>query len=175
MGERKHDRRSGLGPVEGAVSEALDELNHRMHGMTSSWSYPEEFLDFLRDRGYAVVSVDKAVSGFHAAIGDATTPRSAMEPVPQVRRVQIAVELADGQEFTMTMRDVWRVGVETTCGPEESLGSWSAAGPGLTGVDKLTLEVQRPQDVRAAHFPAPTGKGGLPAATMADMDRGGRR
>jgi len=51
--------RDDLPPRERAVSDALDELNGRMHGLVSSWAYPEEFLEFLAEHGYAVTAQDE--------------------------------------------------------------------------------------------------------------------
>lgn len=48
-------RRNDLEPLQRAVSDALDELNHRMHGLVSSDAYPDDFLGLLAEHGYAVV------------------------------------------------------------------------------------------------------------------------
>lgn len=53
-------RRADLVGAEKAVAETLDEVNARMHGMLSSSAYQQEFLDWLRDRGYVVAPVDHA-------------------------------------------------------------------------------------------------------------------
>lgn len=55
MPDRAARRRDDLDWRHRAVSDALDELNHRMHGLSSSWAYPEEFLEFLAEQGYTVV------------------------------------------------------------------------------------------------------------------------
>ncbi|MEU4332351.1 hypothetical protein [Nonomuraea dietziae] len=52
-----------------AVSDTLDELNHRMHGLTSSWAYPDEFLDCLAAHGYTVVP-DSLLKDAEAALAD---------------------------------------------------------------------------------------------------------
>lgn len=48
-------RREELPDRERAVSDALDDLNHSMHGLISSWAYPVEFLEMLAERGFTVV------------------------------------------------------------------------------------------------------------------------
>lgn len=40
--------------AERAVSEALDELLVRMHGILSGGTYPAEFIAWLAERGYRV-------------------------------------------------------------------------------------------------------------------------
>lgn len=47
--------RDELDGVDRAVSETLDEVNVRMHGLMSSGSYHAEFCDWLAERGYEVV------------------------------------------------------------------------------------------------------------------------
>ncbi len=59
-------RRDDLPPLERAVSDALDDINHRCHGLTSSWAYPAEFLEALRDAGYGVVSIDAQAAAARA-------------------------------------------------------------------------------------------------------------
>ncbi|MEU8035684.1 hypothetical protein [Streptosporangium sp. NPDC049078] len=49
------NRRDELPDLERAVSDTLDELNHRMHGLTSSNAHPHEFLTFLAERQHVVV------------------------------------------------------------------------------------------------------------------------
>lgn len=49
------DRRDDLNPVVRAVSDTLDELLWRHHGIATSWSNPESFLKWLRGRGYDVI------------------------------------------------------------------------------------------------------------------------
>jgi hypothetical protein len=49
-------KRDDLDPMERAVSDALDHVNHACHGLTSSWAYPEEFLEQLGDTGFDVVA-----------------------------------------------------------------------------------------------------------------------
>jgi hypothetical protein len=49
------ERRADLTGVDKAVSEVLDELLFRMHGLTSSRSDHREFLEWLDERGYVVV------------------------------------------------------------------------------------------------------------------------
>lgn len=48
-------RRDELTGADKAVSEVLDEINHRMHGLMSGGSYHREFLDWLAQRGFQVV------------------------------------------------------------------------------------------------------------------------
>lgn len=50
------DRRAELDPLTRAVSDSLDELLWRHHGIASSWSNPEDFLKWLEERGYVVVA-----------------------------------------------------------------------------------------------------------------------
>jgi hypothetical protein len=66
-------RRTDLPPLERAVSDTLDEWLSRLHGILSSWASPQEFLDWLRGRGYEVVersilqdsadAIDTAITG----------------------------------------------------------------------------------------------------------------
>jgi hypothetical protein len=49
-------KRDDLPPLERAVSDGLDHVNHACHGLTSSWAYPEEFLEQLGDAGYEVAA-----------------------------------------------------------------------------------------------------------------------
>ena len=56
-------RREDLPPLERAVSEALDQLNHICYGTIHSWSYPVDFLGFLADEGYQVVPLAAQQSG----------------------------------------------------------------------------------------------------------------
>lgn len=49
------DRRDDLDPMTRAVSDTLDELLWRAHGLATSWSNPEWFIDWLGERGYEVV------------------------------------------------------------------------------------------------------------------------
>lgn len=46
--------RADLTGGQKAVAETLDEVNFRMHGLTSSGSYHQEFIDWLGERGYCV-------------------------------------------------------------------------------------------------------------------------
>lgn len=55
-------RRDDLPPVERAVSDVLDDLLHRHHGIQTSWSNPEDFIALLRDEGYEVVPVSAPVA-----------------------------------------------------------------------------------------------------------------
>jgi hypothetical protein len=50
--------RNKLPPLEKAVSDTLDELLFRDFGVMSSWVHPEDFIEFLKDRGYKVVKID---------------------------------------------------------------------------------------------------------------------
>ena len=47
--------RAELTAGQKAVSETLDEVNFRMHGLTSSGSYHQQFVGWLGERGYRVV------------------------------------------------------------------------------------------------------------------------
>lgn len=49
------ERRAELTGVDKAVSETLDEVNVRMHGIFSGGSSHREFLDWLAERDYVVV------------------------------------------------------------------------------------------------------------------------
>lgn len=57
MGEHGYppERRDDLDPLTRAVSDALDELLFRHHGISTSWSNPESFIKWLGERGYVVV------------------------------------------------------------------------------------------------------------------------
>jgi hypothetical protein len=48
-------KRDNLPPLERAVSDALDEWLWRIHGVMSGWAHPHEFIDWLKERGYAVI------------------------------------------------------------------------------------------------------------------------
>lgn len=55
MGERKDIRkRDLLSPMDRAVSDTLDEYLSRIHGISTSWAYPVDFLLSLNQRGYVV-------------------------------------------------------------------------------------------------------------------------
>lgn len=57
-------RRDDLDPLTRAVSDTLDELLFRHHGISTSWSNPESFIKWLAGRGYAVVLLEPtAVEG----------------------------------------------------------------------------------------------------------------
>ena len=63
MGNRKPNKRDDLHPLERAVSDTLDELMMTMHGMASSWAHPIEFIDWLREKGYIIVSKEDSNDG----------------------------------------------------------------------------------------------------------------
>lgn len=46
--------RADLPELERAVSDTLDEYLVRCHGVFSSWAYPYEFLEWLKERGYII-------------------------------------------------------------------------------------------------------------------------
>jgi hypothetical protein len=50
---REH-KRDALPKLERAVSDTLDEYLSRLHGVFSSWAYPDEFIEFLAERGYII-------------------------------------------------------------------------------------------------------------------------
>lgn len=52
-------RRDELPPVERAVSDALDDVLHRHHGIMTAWSNPEDFLAALRNEGYDIVPISE--------------------------------------------------------------------------------------------------------------------
>ena len=56
-------KRDDLPERELAISEALDDVNWRCHGIVSSWAYPVEFLMWLEERGYTVVKIGDAAEG----------------------------------------------------------------------------------------------------------------
>lgn len=53
-------RRDDLPPLERAVSDTLDEYLSRHHGIVTSNANPEDFLDWLRENGHAVVPIAQA-------------------------------------------------------------------------------------------------------------------
>lgn len=58
MGERREEKkRAELQGAEAAVSDVLDEVNYRGHGLMSSSSYYHWFLDWLEERGYQVTPI----------------------------------------------------------------------------------------------------------------------
>ena len=59
MANRKQNKRDDLHPLERAVSDTLDEWLMRMHGIYTSWADPIEFIDWLRERGYIIVSKEE--------------------------------------------------------------------------------------------------------------------
>jgi len=48
-------KRDELPPLERAVSDTLDKYLWQLHGIISSWAYPKEFIDGLKERGYVIV------------------------------------------------------------------------------------------------------------------------
>ena len=50
--------RDELSPLERAVSDTLDEWLIRLHGIVSSWSAPNLFIEWLNERGYDIVKKD---------------------------------------------------------------------------------------------------------------------
>jgi len=48
------ERRDDLDPLTRAVSDTLDELLWRAHGISTSWSNPEWFIEWLAGRGYQI-------------------------------------------------------------------------------------------------------------------------
>lgn len=65
-------KRDDLPPLERAVSDALDDINHRCHGLISSWAYPEEFLEALSEADYTVVKADLRFEILAALDGEET-------------------------------------------------------------------------------------------------------
>jgi len=61
MVDQKEDsrKREYLSPLDRAVSDALDEYLMRIHGITTSWAHPLDFLTWLQDRGYDIVPTEK--------------------------------------------------------------------------------------------------------------------
>ena len=52
-------RRDDLPEMERAVSDTLDEYLSRCYGIVAtSWAHPYEFILWLEERGYKVVSVE---------------------------------------------------------------------------------------------------------------------
>ena len=51
-------KRDELPPLERAVSDTLDEWLVRMHGIFSSWAFPIEFIEWLKERGYEIRKID---------------------------------------------------------------------------------------------------------------------
>ena len=52
-------KRNMLAPLDRAISDALDEYLIRIHGITTSWTHPLDFLTWLQDRGHDVVPIEK--------------------------------------------------------------------------------------------------------------------
>ncbi len=52
-------KREDLPKMERAISDTLDEHLMRIHGITTSWSHPSEFMRWLDKRGYRIVGVIK--------------------------------------------------------------------------------------------------------------------
>ncbi|MEV4174007.1 hypothetical protein [Nonomuraea sp. NPDC049709] len=81
-------RRDDLPARERAVSVALDQLNHICYGTTHSWAYPVDFLDFLADEGYTVVSV----ADLDLVMNHAGNPTKVADYPAASDRVQAAIE-----------------------------------------------------------------------------------
>lgn len=47
-------KRDDLCPLDRAVSDTLDEYLIRIHGITTSWAHPCDFILWLQDRGYQI-------------------------------------------------------------------------------------------------------------------------
>jgi hypothetical protein len=52
--------RDELNDLERAVSDVIDEILVRHHGTFTSQNHAQDFLDWLEERGYVVVSVSEA-------------------------------------------------------------------------------------------------------------------
>ncbi len=52
-------KRDMLGPLDRAISDALDEYLIRIHGITTSWAHPLDFLAWLQERGYDVIKMEE--------------------------------------------------------------------------------------------------------------------
>ena len=52
-------KREDLPKMERAVSDTLDEYLMRLHGITTSWADPSNFMRWLDKRGYRIVGVIK--------------------------------------------------------------------------------------------------------------------
>lgn len=52
--ETKSNKRADLPPLERAVSDTLDKYLFRLHGIITSWTYPEEFMLWLNEAGYEI-------------------------------------------------------------------------------------------------------------------------
>lgn len=155
MNDRQPRRRDDLPPLERAVSDALDQLNHQMHGIVSSWAHPAEFLDLLREQGYAVVTTGGALNAFRAAIGQSTATDDTGLAL-RVASVEIIVRV-DGRDITLSMRDTEKVSVDLQHGGLDPTGlglaSYMFSTP--SWVEKFVLTVERPHDVRETWDPQP--------------------
>ena len=60
-------KRGALQPLERAVSDTLDEYLSRLHGITSSWAFPDEFIEFLRNRGY-IITTEARIKALEAEV-----------------------------------------------------------------------------------------------------------
>jgi len=74
------ERRADLTGADKAVSEVLDEINVRMHGILSSGSYHREFADWLAERGYVIAPAPRS-----GHTPDASAADSAVVPVVHLR------------------------------------------------------------------------------------------
>lgn len=52
-------KRDDLAPMERAISDTLDEWLIREHGIFSTWANPEDFIYWLKERGYEIVPKDE--------------------------------------------------------------------------------------------------------------------
>lgn len=53
-----HRRRADMDPMHRAVSDVLDEYLIRHHGITTSHTHPEDFLEWLGEYGYTIARQD---------------------------------------------------------------------------------------------------------------------
>ena len=59
----EENKRENLPPLQRAVSDTLDDYMRRLHGIISSWAYPDDFIFNLEKRGYTVVPIKKGDKG----------------------------------------------------------------------------------------------------------------
>ena len=52
-------KRKELSPKMKAISDTIDEYLVRMHGIHTSWASPVEFLEWLEERNYTIVWLDR--------------------------------------------------------------------------------------------------------------------
>ena len=108
------NRRADLPPLERAVSDTLDEYLARLHGIMSSWAGPQEFLEWLRGRGYEVIE-RSLLQGAADAVDTAIISEDGLD-----RFVGQEILLRLGQRGIHPQAGEWLDGTVRECWPGET-------------------------------------------------------